>query len=990
MTLHPTQQAVVDHETGPAAVIAGAGSGKTRTLVERAKRLVESGVNPRRILLLVYNASAREVIVNRLRGHRAAGVDVKTFHSFGQALCFSTCQGWMTGRRLIDADDGPKKVSLAYQAMKLANINVGEWKEWVLIADTSREKLIEPCDVYSFGVKLGIPTELRQKAQDFCEAYAELKERQHLYDFTDQLWQVYLQHRADPSLLPGEYDHLMIDEAQDATPLRWFVADAIGEKAKSYMAVGDLSQCQPAGSQVLTPSGYRNIETLRDGEIVCDWSRDHHHVFSHGGSAIRVAQRPYSGWMYTVTTASGRTVQATDNHRWLTRWDRSQADELNAVYVMEQTKPLSYRVGWCKLLQQLPDGMASAHYKQRARLEQAEQLWIVEIHRERGNASIRESILSTRYQLPQLMFRANQSSMHHYTQERLDEAWSQLAVYSRAGFDRLRAQYDLPERGHYYIGMPSGRQTVFECTTAHLREGMMVPIWDGRTNYEWEAIAKVDRVQVTDEPVYSLDVQRHHSYVTDNGICTLNCVYGYQGAEPDIFQHRVRKWKTYFLPINWRSGTDIIKIGNRVVKGRPWNLLKETLAPEGAPAGRVQRLSWVAGRSSAPQAVAADIAERIKQGWKLDNSTAILCRTNAECAEFEVALLLNQIPCRTRKSTGSAWENTIGLQMLSYLRLAADPNAYDPAGLWDCVEQIYCHPNRFIRKADVLADRCEGTDPVIALAGSKVPKVADLGRLLLTLRHLEWPARVGRITSLLSEDIRARAGGEIDRTDEDKFGLVNVLGQTAKTYGHLDAIYDAIDAVAAAYGQPHVLLSTCHSAKGGEWPLTYLSLDGFAGKGSIPLADPEIRLLYVGVTRAEKELVVTATREENAGLKLLGLDGGGPVGGAGGGSRGGTGGGRSTSSATSVLIKRLTSTDVAINHMAFEAAEAASLPHEGFPEMMTPHDARVLLNDAAGDMFGPRGDNAIDALDTELSNEWAASERRRDEYDSNDEDDIPW
>lgn len=718
MTLHPTQQAVVDHDIGPAAVIAGAGSGKTRTLVERAKRLVESGVNPKRILLLVYNASAREVIVQRLRGHRAAGVDVKTFHGFGQALCCSTCQSWMTGRKLIGTDDGPKTVALAYQTMKAANINVGGWKEWMLIADTSREKLIEPCDVYNFGIKLGIPPELRQKAQDFCEAYEELKERQHLYDFTDQLWQVYLQHRANPSGLPGEYDHLLVDEAQDATPLRWFVADAVGDKAKSYMAVGDLSQA----------------------------------------------------------------------------------------------------------------------------------------------------------------------------------------------------------------------------------------------------------------------------------------VYGYQGAEPDIFQQRVRTWKTYFLPINWRSGSDIIKIGNRVVKGRPWNLLKETLAPEEAPTGRVQRLSWVTGRSSAPQAVAEDIETRIKAGWSLSNSTAILCRTNAECAEFEVALLLRQISCRTRKSTGSAWENTLGLQMLSYLRLAADPNAYDPAGLWDCVEQIYSHPNRFIRKVDVLADRCEGSDPVVALAGSKVPKVADLGRLLLTLRHLEWPARVGRVVSLLSEDIRARAGGEIDRTDEDKFGLVNVLGQTAKTYGHLDAIYDAIDAVAAAYGQPHVLLSTCHSAKGGEWPLTYLSLDGFAGKGGYPLADPEVRLLYVGVTRAEKELVVTCTREDNAGLQLLGLGGAG--GGSGGGTGGGGGGGRSTNSGGGrgvsptlrVPATRITATDAFVNHMAFEAAEAASLPHDGFPEMMTPHDARVLMNDAAGDKFGPRGDNAIDALDTELHNEWTASERDADEWrgDNDDCNNIPW
>jgi len=83
--LNGAQLAAVTHRDGPLLVIAGAGSGKTRTLIYRVARLVESGVPPGAILLLTFTRrAAQEMLdrVERLVGNASRQVAGGTFHSF--------------------------------------------------------------------------------------------------------------------------------------------------------------------------------------------------------------------------------------------------------------------------------------------------------------------------------------------------------------------------------------------------------------------------------------------------------------------------------------------------------------------------------------------------------------------------------------------------------------------------------------------------------------------------------------------------------------------------------------------------------------------------------------------------------------------------------------------------------------------------------------------------------------------------------------------
>src|SRR3954471_8636442 len=87
--LNPQQYAAVTAAPGPALVIAGAGSGKTRTLTYRVAYLLENGIRPQHILLLTFtNKAAREMLdrVSALCPHDLAGLWGGTFHSIGNRI----------------------------------------------------------------------------------------------------------------------------------------------------------------------------------------------------------------------------------------------------------------------------------------------------------------------------------------------------------------------------------------------------------------------------------------------------------------------------------------------------------------------------------------------------------------------------------------------------------------------------------------------------------------------------------------------------------------------------------------------------------------------------------------------------------------------------------------------------------------------------------------------------------------------------------------
>ncbi|MCS6926452.1 MAG: UvrD-helicase domain-containing protein, partial [Candidatus Binatia bacterium] len=115
--LNPAQyEAVVTHE-GPLLVIAGAGSGKTRTLVYRVARMIEEGVDPARILLLTFTRRAAEEMLERagaLLGGRCDQVTGGTFHSFANTVLrrYASRLGFTSTFTILDRSDSEDVINL--------------------------------------------------------------------------------------------------------------------------------------------------------------------------------------------------------------------------------------------------------------------------------------------------------------------------------------------------------------------------------------------------------------------------------------------------------------------------------------------------------------------------------------------------------------------------------------------------------------------------------------------------------------------------------------------------------------------------------------------------------------------------------------------------------------------------------------------------------------------------------------------------------------
>ena len=86
MALNDTQTQAVEHTDSPLLLVAGPGSGKTRVIIERIVRLVNSGINPDEILCLTFTKKATEEMSQRLENQDITDVQINTFHSFAKSV----------------------------------------------------------------------------------------------------------------------------------------------------------------------------------------------------------------------------------------------------------------------------------------------------------------------------------------------------------------------------------------------------------------------------------------------------------------------------------------------------------------------------------------------------------------------------------------------------------------------------------------------------------------------------------------------------------------------------------------------------------------------------------------------------------------------------------------------------------------------------------------------------------------------------------------
>ncbi len=248
--LNEAQAYAVSLAAGPTLVIAGAGTGKTRTLVHRVAYLVELGVDPSAILLLTFTRRAAAEMLGRARDLNPAcgAVEGGTFHSVAHRLLRRYAEKVDLPRNftIIDPADQAQIISSAVAELGLKEKGDKRFPRGGSIASAiSKARNLELSleDTLEQHYTHWMP--LLDKLEAAARAYTLAKRSQHLLDYDDLLYSCEELLAANPGLreeLQGRWRHLLVDEYQDTNAVQARLLGLLGGPGRDLMVVGDDAQ----------------------------------------------------------------------------------------------------------------------------------------------------------------------------------------------------------------------------------------------------------------------------------------------------------------------------------------------------------------------------------------------------------------------------------------------------------------------------------------------------------------------------------------------------------------------------------------------------------------------------------------------------------------------------------------------------------------------------------------------------------------------------
>ncbi|HCC23012.1 TPA: hypothetical protein DF272_02425 [Candidatus Falkowbacteria bacterium] len=248
--LNPEQYAVIASGDGPCLVLAGAGSGKTRTLVYRVAFLLERGVSPENILLVTFtNKAANEMKerVKQLLGFKPDGLYAGTFHSVANLLLRRHADhlGYQKNFNILDQEDS---VSLIKGCMEDLNLNVRGQnfpKANVVQSIISYARNCHQDIAAVVADRYGYPQVVSEQFDRIAQNYHAKKKQANVMDFDDLLfnWLKLLEDfPAVKEQLSNQFKYILVDEYQDTNYIQAAIIKHLAGAAKNVLVVGDDSQ----------------------------------------------------------------------------------------------------------------------------------------------------------------------------------------------------------------------------------------------------------------------------------------------------------------------------------------------------------------------------------------------------------------------------------------------------------------------------------------------------------------------------------------------------------------------------------------------------------------------------------------------------------------------------------------------------------------------------------------------------------------------------
>ena len=321
------------NEIDPLLVIAGAGTGKTKTLAHRVAHLIGNGMDPHRILMLTFSRRAAEEMSTRVRRIIEAPGDSHTrrpwsgtFHAMGARLIgeYAKHIGLNRSFTIVDQPDAADLMNLVRQDLGLS-------------ATESPFPTKNTClSIYSFAVNSRMPLKevladhfpswarWKRKLRKLFRCYKTAKRRQNVLDYDDLLlyWAKIMDEAHLAAEIRSRFDHVLVDEYQDTNRLQAEILFKLRPNGRGLTVVGDDAQaiysfraatvsnilafpnrCKPKARIITLEQNYRSIQPiLNASNKVIGFAKDRYtkNLFSKRQSK----QKPY------LTTVADERAQA--------------------------------------------------------------------------------------------------------------------------------------------------------------------------------------------------------------------------------------------------------------------------------------------------------------------------------------------------------------------------------------------------------------------------------------------------------------------------------------------------------------------------------------------------------------------------------------------------------------------------------------------------------------------------------------------------------
>ena len=528
-------------------LLASAGSGKTRRLIEEVAKELETR-RAEEIAFVTFTRKGAEEGLRRVCSKLMYEPDDLPYFRTLHSLTFHALN--YKGNQMFGKLDQRKFNKEFGYDVNRHEVSTGK------VAPTRDSKYLDFYDMERSGAMTS-----KQLAESDIEYgyykqivkhYEEYKAREQKIDFFDCLIK-YVQ-IGEP--LPVKV--AMIDECQDITALQWKVIEKAFFKAEKIIIAGDDKQCQPTGSKVLTKNGYKNIEELTEKDSLITFAQSD---YSYYGKRQReyhpeIAHRFYKGLLYNVTV-NGVTNRFTPNHRMIVRY-LNRDTSLQCVYLMK--KGAMYRIGQCQVF----SSNGSTHFITRMNIEGAEEGWILRICKTKKEALIYEQYYSFAYGIPQL------SWSKWYTKEMQKEVYSLLGSLEEKAENLLcsiHRDINYPMFNHEKVQAKSGGTCISLCEACNLiPEIMSVPLYQGKSKTDKKTLWNRFSVSYEDYNglVYSLNVPKYHTYITDGGLTVHNSIYSYSGARPDFLIQLSKQYPVEYLSKSYRIPYSVFRLASAI------------------------------------------------------------------------------------------------------------------------------------------------------------------------------------------------------------------------------------------------------------------------------------------------------------------------------------------------------------------------------------------------------------------------------------------